>query len=247
MVGRKKNVEVVSKIRTYSNRCYPTLQNLIGMKTFVDGIQHATLRNLITTILCTGARVCEAINGYCFFDDFEAEKRKILFKCPIEKKFNITKWKRPEGKMEFLGSRYLEAQLNNNIWKTRRMINIFDLDVGWFTDNTSDDAFTPNWLFKGVRYKDMYAELKKIKKMKVKYYDDNKYDLGEAHYISYMPSFHFFRKSFCAELIRKNKMNVTQLARYIKWESLDMSMKYLKEVDEENERTNEDMRHVEKW
>jgi len=190
---------------------------------------------MLTIILCTGARACEALNGFVYYND----ENKIIFQSPIEKKFRITGWKRPVGKRAFLGKDYLESFLDKPIWKSRIMANAFKLDVGWLNEEISEDAFHPEWMFKGVWYINMYRELKKVSKMKVKYSLD-RHDLMEGIKLEYPVSFHWFRKAFCAQVIRTNMMSVTELARYIKWESLDMSMQYLKETD--NARYNEYMK-----
>jgi len=243
MTGKKNKVEMIEKNILISQRCYPTAENLDTMKLFVDAIEDIYLHRLVTTILITGTRVCEAMNGFYYLND----EGKTIFQCPIEKKQRLTKWKMPdvvvskEGAARgFLGKEYLEERLDPHkfpFWRSKKIMNPFGLEVGWINDILSHSPFEPNWMFEGcgkASYSEIYKKFKEISRLKVTYYYE-KNDLMEPGKEFHNVSFHWLRKSFCAQVIRLGWMNVAQLSRYIKWERIDTSMRYLKLDTESNE------------
>jgi len=242
MTGKKKG-EVIEGTKLISQRCYPTVENLDNMKSFVDKIKDEDLHRLVTTILITGARVCEAMNGFYYKND----EGKTIFQCPIEKKYRLTKWRMSDvttsgdgAERGFFGKKYLEARLDPHkfpFWRSKRIMNPFGLEVGWINDILSQNPFEPIWLLedcKQASYNEMYKKFKEVSKLKVTYYYD-KNDLMEPGKEFHSISFHWLRKSFCAQVIRLGWMNVAQLSRYIKWERIDTSMRYLKLDTEANE------------
>jgi len=214
----------IEKKKIISQRCSPTNEGLDKMKLFVDAVENIQLRRLLTVILCTGARVSEAMNSYVYKDD----NNETTICCPVLKKSRQTKWT-IKNKRECLGKQHLDALLNLDIWKERTIVNVFDLNVGWMNDELTIDLDDPNWIFddKKITYKSMYKELKKISNMEVRY-DKDKKGWRKSQRRWHNVSFHFFRKSFCSMVIREGIMNAFELTHYIIWERMDTGLDYVK-------------------
>jgi len=211
--------------------CYPNSNTLDYIPEFINNIGEEKLRQVLSLITCCGYRIGEALNSYVYMND-----GKLIVQAPMEKKKRRTKHVMPEH--GFLGERYLNAKLkDNNLWKSNELKHIFpDVKMGWLDGYLSEDRLKPNWIFSEGwnSYKMFYAELHKYPPFEVKYIL-SEYQIPTT--IEHIPSYHFFRKSFCAQAIRtKTFRNIVELTKYIGWERLDMAMFYVKDYGEGNEK-----------
>jgi len=218
-----------NEMRSYY--CYPNINTLNFLPAFINSVEEDKLRKILGLISCCGYRIGEAMNSFVYKNE-----DRLIIQAPMEKKKKFT------GHTMlfrgFLGEATLKFELKNNpkLWKMNELKFPFkDIDVSWLWDNLSQNQEHPEFLFNGKwsSYKTFYASLHKYPPFELKY-RKNKYQLYTT--TEYTPSFHFFRKCFCAEAIRKHTFkNIVELTQYIGWEKLDMAMFYVQDYGEGDE------------
>lgn len=232
-----KTYRYKSQYRSYY--CYPNTNTLEYIPEFINGIKEEKLRQVLSLITCCGYRIGEALNSYVYKID-----GKLVVQAPMEKKRKHTKFVMPDN--AFLGESFLNAKLKDNrLWKNNELKHIFpDVKMGWLDEFISEDRLNPKWIFAEGGwndYKTFYAHLHEYPPFEVKYIL-SEYQIPTT--VEYIPSFHFFRKSFCAQAIRtKEFRNIVELTKYIGWEKLDMAMFYVKDYGEGNEKEALDLFH----
>ena len=223
-----------SELKSYY--CYPNENTLDYLPYFVNNIKQDKLRELLSLIMMCGYRVGEALNSYIYKQD-----NRIIVQAPMEKKRKFTKHVMP-GR-GFLGATYLNPLLGERkLWKNNVLqLHLFpEMKKGWLDNYITTDRSDPNWIFQSTAknawngYKTYYKALHNYPPFEVKYIL-SEYQIPST--VDYIPSFHFFRKCFCAEATRtKTFKNIVELTKYVGWEKLDMAMFYIKDYGKGDER-----------
>lgn len=227
----KKDIRYKSELKSYY--CYPNENTLEYLPTFINRIEEPPLRMLLSLITCCGYRVCEALNSFIY-----KEGDRWIVQAPMEKKKRFTKHIMNER--GFLGESHLNMLLKDNpkLWKNNELKFIFpNNDTSWMADKISEDPFHPRWIFGEnvvwTKYKTYYAHLHEYDPFEVKY-RTNRYQMFST--TKHIPSFHFFRKGFCAQACRmKTFRNIVELTQYIGWDKLDMAMYYVADYGQGDE------------
>lgn len=210
----------MDEFRLISQRAFPSKKNVDTYVEMVEGIKDSNLRKVLKLILCSGFRIGEALNSYLYRD----EMGRVIVRGVAEKKFRVTRNRM--FKRGFLGKPFLNRNLSRSIWKEVVFLNIFNLDVDELMDEVSEDFTTPRWLFEDETYSRLYRTLKNggTEPLATTYYVSR---LERPKDVDFIPSFHFYRKLFSAELNNHVK-DAFELLDYMKWESIGVASQYVK-------------------
>lgn len=215
------------KIEKTSSYCYPVRDEEYAK--YVENIDDKSIRLILKTILLTGFRFGEVINGYYFLDaDGNLFFRSIATKA---KKIKIVDEK--EHQTKFLGVKRLHALLNLDYWKSVKCVNIFNLNLDEIIEIAEQSSYEkPKFLaeFLDVKtWKNAFCRLKNFaKEVKVKY-RKNENEAGHTRY--YIPSFHFYRKLFATKFYHATGKDFLAAVDYMRWKKLQTMLKYIKEYE----------------
>jgi len=206
-----------------SQRCYPTQECLNNMNKMVESVDDETTKNLLKICLCTGYRIVEVMNSFCYY----GESGQMMVQSPMEKMFPTTKHKSP--KRGFWGTNYLNYRVGHDdkLWKNVPWKNPFNLNMDWIHPYISPSALEPIWIFKGKEYHGEYMKLKKAFEEYEVYYFRSKHLFPLR--VRYVPSFHFFRKTFVAGLVyNKTFSDGFEVINYLHWSDPSQILSYFK-------------------
>lgn len=230
----KKVIKYRSELKSYY--CYPNLNTLDYIPTFVNNVQEERLRQVLSLICWSGYRVGEALNAFVFRNE-----GRWIIQAPMEKKKSFTKHIMNERSC--LGKNVLDTELktNHNLWKQDELkFKVFpEINRGWINDYITTDLEHPQWIFAGkdykhrTKYKTIYKWLHEYEPYEIKY-RTNPHQLFTTR--EYTPALHFFRKCFCAQACRKNTFgNIVGLTKALHWSKLDMAMYYVSDYGNNDE------------
>jgi hypothetical protein len=211
------------ELNIISQKCYPTPECLQNMKKMVESVEDETTRNILKLSLCTGFRIVETLNSFCYYD----ENGRMVVQAPMEKMFRYTKHKSP--KRGFWGTNYLNYRVGHDdkLWKNVLWKNPFDLDMDWIHPYISPSALEPVWIFKNKQYHGEYMKLKKAFEEFEVYYFRSRHLFPTK--VRYVPSWHFFRKSFVAGLVYKKVFaDGFEIVNFLHWGNPSMILQYFK-------------------
>jgi hypothetical protein len=225
MVNDTENSNILPvELNIISQRCYPTEKCLENMKGMIENIEDETTKNLLKLSLCTGFRITETMNSFCYY----AENGKdILVQSPMEKMYAQTHHKSP--KRGFWGTNYLNYRLGHDdkLWKNVPWKNPFHLNMDWIHDYISFSAMEPKWIFHGKNYFGEYNKLKKAMKEFEVYYFRSRHLVPSK--VLYVPAWHFYRKVFVSGLVyNKVFADGLEIVNYMHWNNTNMILQYFK-------------------
>ena len=235
---------LMMKRRIISQKCYPT-HDMVGDERH-EGTMRKTLESIrendeelyrVLSFICSSSlRSVEALNGFVYMDK---RLNRLIWQAPAEKNFIFnpkTKkfaqaFKVPER--GFFGERFLNALLQKDeAWKSKPLINVYNLDLGWMEEYISDDVDNPTWLFKGVMYDTIHSRIHKFTPFPVYYFRSRR--LMET-VDEYSPSLHFYRKAFVAGCLRhKIFKNDLDIVVHVGWSEPKILLFYYKTYVENN-------------
>ena len=206
-----------------SSFCYPTLKEVNTYISYVEHFQSKPLRILVKTMLLTGIRFAEAINGWYFYD----AEGVLFFQCVSAKRRKILIAR--EGQSRYLGKKILENYLTQPIWKKIKCVNLFKMDISEI-EEIAETPMQPLGEVTGFsNYLSAYRSLKKeLPNLKVKFRMNEDEELSTAIEI---PAFHFFRKLYAAEYTRQFGMPAA--VEKMKWKNLNVFFNYVKDYEVE--------------
>ena len=222
----KSHNQISEKTSSY---CIPIRS--VNYSESVENISDRGIRIILKTILLTGFRIGEVLNGYYFRDEEEV----LYFRSIALKTKKITALSKSEHQTKFLGASKLNSLIPLDVWKSVRTANIFGLDIDEIISISEGSEYNnPKYLADeiGIRtYKQALLRLKKVaKETKVKY-RRRESEAGYTRY--YIPAFHFYRKLFATELYHRTGKDFLTTVDYMRWKNLNMVLKYVKEYTRE--------------
>jgi len=217
------------ELNIISQKCYPTVECLQNMGKMVESVEDETTRNLLKLSLCTGSRIVETINSFCYYND----DGKMVVQAPMEKMYRTTKHKSP--KRGFWGTNYLNYRVGHDdkLWKNVIWQNPFNLNMDWIHPYISDNALSPIWIFKGKEYHGEYMKLKKAMDEFEVYYFRSRHLFPIK--VKFIPSWHFYRKTTVAGLVWKKIFDDgLEIVNWMHWGNPAMILQYFKIYRENN-------------
>jgi len=212
-----------------SQKAYPTPESLDKLGRMVESVDDETTRNLLKLCLCTGFRITEVMNSFCYYH----ENGQMIVQAPMLKMYRTTKTK--SIKRGFWGTNYLNYRVGHDdkIWKNVLWQNPFNLNMDWIHPYISHSALEPVWIFKGKMYHGEYMKLKKA-------FDDFEvYYFRSRHLfplkVKMVPGFHFWRKTFISGLVyKKTFSDGLEIVNFLHWNNPQMILQYFKIYRENN-------------
>ena len=206
-----------------SQKAYPTTQCLQKLGGMVESVEDETTRNLLKMCLCTGFRITEVMNSFCYY----TEDGKIMVQGPMLKMYHNTKMK--SIKRGYWGTNYLNYRVGHNdeIWKNVIWKNPFGLNMDWIHPYISPSPLEPLWIFRGKEYHGEYMKLKKA------FEDFEVYYFRSRHLyplkVKMVPGWHFWRKCFISGLVyNKIFSDGLEIVNYMHWGNPSMILQYFK-------------------
>lgn len=209
---------------------YPTKENIQEYIAAIENIEDTGLRRLLKTILCTGVRVGEALNGFYFFD----ADGNMFFQCISAKRRNILISDGHQSK--FQGKKLLEGCLSLPYWKRVKCVNLFAFDITELNElaEKNEGPQAPiEFLAEQIGIYNYLAAYQRLKvknlAQKVQYRRANSDE--EAIKIIEIPAFHFYRKLFAAEYYIR--FGIASAVEKLKWKNINVFFEYVKNYKED--------------
>lgn len=198
---------------------------------YIENIENSEIkiRIILKLILVSGFRIGEILNSYLFYD----ADGNVVIRCLNSKSKGVKLLLGNKHYTEFLGEERLDLyrKTNQNVFKSVKIDNIFDLDLSELEvliNDNFDDIKTYVGAYIGyASYIHAYRKLKKTTKtIKIKY----RRSKNETDFVrEFKPSFHFYRKLFASHYNKVNKNNFIKTIDFLRWKNLNVILEYVKD------------------